>query len=169
MPEPKAHADERPALEQLLRKIPGFRGYLEKQYRRESDALGRKHLADRLERAKRGLNDYALQLVSAGQLDGGPVCDRLRAKLDRLIGRIRGAMQGYSGMFDLVQIDEAVLDKVYDFDISLVDRVEILADGIEKLPAATASPTEAIAPLQSQLAAIEQEWDQREDILKGLG
>ena len=78
-------------------------------------------------------------------------------------------MQGYSGMFDLVQIDEAVLAKVYEFDISLVDRVEILADGIEKLPAATVTPTEAVAPLQAQLAAIEQEWDQREDILKGLG
>ena len=169
MPEPKTHADQRPALEQLLRKIPGFHGYLEKQYRRESDALSRKHLGDRLDRAKRGLNEYALQLVNAGKLDGGPVCDRLRAKLDRLIGRIRGAMQGYSGMFDLVQIDEKVLDKVYDFDIALIDRVEILADAIEKLPSATGSPTEVIAALQSQLAAIEQEWDQREDILKGLG
>lgn len=168
MPEPKSHAADRPALEQLLRKIPGFRGYLEKQYRRESDALGRKHLADRLERAKRGLSDYSLFLVNAGKLDGGPACDRLRAKLDRMIGRIRGAMQGYSGMFDLVQIDEKILDKVYDFDISLVDRVEILADGIEKLALSKAEPAEALEPLQTQLTAIEQDWEQRENILKGL-
>src|SRR5262245_45757160 len=117
MAEPKSHAQSRPWLEDLLRRVPGFRGYLEKEYRRESDALQRETLADRLMRSKRGLDDYARRLVDAGQISDVSQCDRLRSKLDRLIGRLRGAMQGYSGMFDLVQIDEKVLDRVYEHDV----------------------------------------------------
>lgn len=164
MPEPKTHAQNRPALERLLGYLPGFHGYLEKSYRRESDALERQFLADRLDRAKRGLDAYARDLVDSGQLDGITACDRLRGRLDRLLGRIRGAMQGYSGMFDLVRVDEARLDKVYEHDVKLLEQVDRLAEGLEKLSGGPA----ALSPLVQQVAEMETAWDQREDLLRGL-
>ena len=164
MPEPKLHAENRPALERLLHYIPGFKGYLEKSYRRESDALQRQCLADRLERSKRGLNEYTRNLVDGGHLDALGPCERLRARLDRLLGRIRGAMQGYSGMFDLVRVDEARLDKVYDHDLALLEKVDGLADGIEHLH----GEVSAVPSLIQQLDELEKAWDQREDLLKGL-
>ena len=139
MPEPKVHAQTRPLPERLLKYIPGFRGYLEKSYRRESDALQRQFLADRLERAKRALDGYARSLVDAGHLESLTSVDRLRVRLDRMIGRIRGAMQGYSGVFDLVRVDEARLDKIYEHDLALVERVDGLAEGIEHLTGETAA------------------------------
>lgn len=168
MPEPKSHAQSRPWLESLLRRVPGFKGYLEKEYRRESDALQRDLLADRLQRSKRGLDDFARRLVDAGDISELPQCDRLRSKLDRLIGRIRGAMQGYSGMFDLVQIKEATLDRVYEHDVKLLDQVEALATGVEQLASSGSRPSEALPPLVTQLNAIEQAWDGRTDLLKGV-
>lgn len=164
MPEPKTHAQNRPVLERLLGYLPGFHGYLEKSNRRESDALERQFLADRLERAKRGLDAYARSLVDSGELAGVAPCERLRGRLDRLLGRIRGAMQGYSGMFDLVRVDESRLDKIYEHDVKLLEQVDRLADGLEKLQGSSA----AIAPLMQQVAEIETAWDQREDLLKGL-
>ena len=116
MPEPMKHAEDRNAFETVLRYIPGFRGYLEKEYRRESDALQRQWLSDRLDRSKRGLDDFGRSLVEAGKLDEVVQCDRLRGRIDKLSSRIRGAMKGYSGIFDLVRIDESVLDEVYRFD-----------------------------------------------------
>ena len=107
MPEPRQHTEHRNALESLLRHIPGFRGYLEKEYRRDSDALQRTWLSDRLQQAKRSLDTVSSQLADAGRLDLLTQYDRLRAKLDKLIARIRGAWQGYSGIFDLVRIDES--------------------------------------------------------------
>ncbi len=53
MPEPRQHAQSRGWIESIGRRIPGFKGYLEKEYRRDSDALQRTWLADRLQRAKR--------------------------------------------------------------------------------------------------------------------
>jgi hypothetical protein len=168
MPNPSDHTKQRGAIESVLRKIPGFKGYLEKEYRRESDALQRTWLADRLARSKRGIDDLAGALAAAGRLDALPECDRLRARVDKLIGRVRGAMQGYSGFFDLVQVDEALLDRVYQHDVSIMDRFEEAAEAIEKLGTAVDDPGAALATASAQVRALDESWDLRVDMLKGL-
>lgn len=168
MPEPKKHAESRGVIESVLQWIPGFRGYLKKDNRRESDALQRDWLADRLQRSKRGLDNYARTLADAAELDTLPEVDRLRGQLDKLIGRIRGAMQGYSGFFDLVDIDQAVLDRVYEYDVSLMEQVARLADDVDQLGSRQDESAADLAPIRGQIATAEEAWDQREDILKGL-
>ena len=81
-------------------------------------------------------------------------------------------MAGYSGVFDLVQVDEALLDRVYEHDLLLMDRVEMVSSEIEKLQALPAeSDAEAIVRgLSTEIDEIEARgWDRREDLLKGLG
>jgi len=168
MPEPIRHTENRGQIETLLRRIPGFRGYLEKEYRRESDELQREWLADRLQRSKRGLDAYALQLADAAKIDTLPMVDRLRSRLDRLISRIRGAMQGYSGFFDLVQVDEALLDRVYEYDVALMEDVATLADQIDALAGRAEEADQLVPPLLGEIQKIEEAWDRREDVLKGL-
>jgi hypothetical protein len=168
MPDPKQHAQNRNWLESLGRQIPGFRGYLEKEYRRESDALQRNYLASQLQSSKRGLNDYARTLTDAGQLDALPQLERLRHRLDKLIARITSAMQGYSGMFDLVRVKEDVLDQVYEHDTGLVDEVMALSVAVDALGTKTEPPAALIAPLMKQIDEIDDAWNKREEILKGL-
>lgn len=168
MPEPKKHADSRGWIETVLRYIPGFRGYLEKEYRRESDDLQRDWLADRLQRSKRGLDEYTRKLAEAAEIDAIPMCDRLRGKIDKIIGRIRGAMQGYSGFFDLVEVDEARLDQVYQHDVDMMENVAALAERVEGLASEAKPPAEVIPEMMNSVEEIEQQWDAREDILKGL-
>lgn len=168
MPEPKQHAEKRNPIESVLRSIPGFRGYLEKEYRRESDELQRAWLADRLQRSKRGLDKYALALAEAGRLDALPQVDRLRARLDRLIGRIGGAMQGYSGFFDLVRIDEQVLSRVYEHDLAQMEQVAKLADNVEAMGGKPDTDDQLVPLLVLAIESLEDAWNRREDILKGL-
>ena len=163
MPDPRQHTQNRGTLESILRRIPGFRGYLEKEYRRDSDALQREWLADCLVRSKRSLDDHTRSLADAGNIDSLPQWDRVRLRIDKLSARIRGAMRGYSGWFDLVQIDEAVLDRVYDYDAKLLDQVEQFGKELEQIKSET-KPTDLIARLEQ----LEQAWDGREDILKGV-
>ena len=168
MRDPKEHTQSRNWIETVLRYIPGFRGYLEKEYRRESDELQREWLASRLQQAKPGLDDYGRTLLEAGNLDALPQIDRLRTRLDKIIGRIASAMQGYSGIFDLVRIDESVLDRVYEHDARLVEEVDALADAIEKLKEKGEEPAAIMPGLLAKIDQLEDAWDQREDILKGL-
>ncbi len=65
MPEPRQQAQSRGWIESILRRIPGFKGYLEKEYRRDSDAVQRTWLADRLQRTKPALDTYGRTLVDA--------------------------------------------------------------------------------------------------------
>jgi hypothetical protein len=168
MPEPREHAKNRGWIESILRRIPGFKGYLEKEYRRDSDALQRTWLADRLQRSKRSLDAYSRTLVDAGKLDAVAQIDRFKGRLDKAIGRLRGAMAGYSGFFDLVQVDDAGLERVYEYDVKMMDAVDALGDNIDKVEHATAEIAPPVAEWNNQLAAVEQSIDHRNDMLKGL-
>jgi len=168
MPEPADHAENRGKIETILRQIPGFRGYLAKEDRRQSDQLQRQWLADRLQRSKRSMDPLARSLADAGQIDVLPEIDRLRGRIDKLIGRIRGGMQGYSGFFDLVQVDEALLDRVYSFDLTLLEQVDAVSATLEELPKQPDRAGELMAQLADQLACAGRQWDLREDMLKGL-
>ena len=98
------------ALMMLVGWIPGFHGYLEKEYRRDSDACSAHGWPINCQRSKRAMDALALKLADAGKLPLLPQCDRLRAKIDELIARIRGAWEGYTGVFDLVKVDQTLLD-----------------------------------------------------------
>jgi phage shock protein A len=168
MPEPSDHAENRNFVETILRHVPGFRGYLEKEYRRDSDALQRKYLADRLQRAKQGLDDLGRTLVDAGQIDLLPQIDRVRSRLEKLIWRIRSAMQGYSGLFDLVRIDEHLLDHVYQHDMDLMQAVDTLGKAIEQLAGQKDQVATALPDVLRQIDELGRQWDAREDLLRGL-
>lgn len=166
--DPKQHASGRGWIETIARYIPGFSGYLEKGYRRESDRLLRSGLADRLQRGKQGINDYMLMLTNAGQLDQLPACEQTRAKLDRVISRLRGSVSGYSGFFDFVQKKEDDLDAVYAHDHGLIEQVDALAQQMQNLSSATEQPARLMSQLDNGLRDLEQQIDKREDLLRGL-
>lgn len=168
MPEPKEHAENRNFVETILRYIPGFRGYLEKEYRRDSDELEREWLADRLQRSKRAIDELTRPLADRGQIDVLPQVDRLRGRMDKLIARIRGAMQGYSGFFDLVRVREDLLDRVYEHDVALMQEVDALGRAVEALPEEQDRIASRLTDLFEQVDGLEQRWDTREDMLKGL-
>jgi len=117
-------SDQRNWLEKLSDKIPGYAGYVAKERRRDVDKLHREHLAERLRLAKQPLNDLMRELSSSGRLfEVGPV-DRVLKKLDQVENRVRFASYGYAGFFDAVKIEEPQLERIYRFDLALVEKVE---------------------------------------------
>ena len=170
MPDPREHMENRPLLERILQYLPGFSGYMQRERRREADALQRNFLADRLQRAKRAIDEVSRELTSRGMIDLLGDLDRLRGKIDKLMAQIRGAMHGYSGFFDLVQIDEKVLDRVYEHDADMLDRVEELAEMVEDLPLER-DPSQIAGRVQKcidQTHEVERVFAMRAEILQGL-
>lgn len=167
--DPSRHAEDRNPLEALGRSIPGFKGYLEKEYRRDSDYLARQALANRLDRAKPSLDTYMRNLVDAGNLDALPQCERLRTRIDGLLNAIRSAERGYSGIFDYVRVDEQRLTDVYDQDMQLLDDAREAAETLEALATSTAPPAEALPPVERQIEEFSRLFARRGEALKGLG
>ena len=168
MGEPSHHADRRGIVESILRKIPGFRGYLEKEYRRESDHLARMWLADLVSKCKSSLDRFQRALLDAGKIDALDDCERVRTRLDTLGSRISGAVRGYSGFFDFVRVDEALLDDVYDLDMSMIGQIESVEASISKLLPDDASPEQSLAAVLAEVEGLHREFDKRGELLEGL-
>lgn len=131
--------DQRNWLERLSAKIPGYGGYVDKERRRDTDKLHRERLADRLRSFKNPLNDIMRELSNGGRLfEVGPV-DHAIKKLDRIENRVRFASYGYSGFFDVVKIDAARLDSIYQSDLALVERADQVEARVNQLKGQAAS------------------------------
>jgi hypothetical protein len=116
-------ASSRNPVEELLLKIPGFQGYLNKEYRRESDKLHRMYLAEKLDTVKRSIGELQTSLVDEGRIKALSAFDKLVNKLDATISRLKYADQGYSGFFDTVKIDDRELEIIHQLDLDLVNEV----------------------------------------------
>jgi hypothetical protein len=157
-------------LESFISKVPGYKGYKEKEQRREADKLLRDYLVRQFEEQQRKLNDQKLQLVSSGLIDLVDDLDRASTRLESFIIKIRTASQGYAGFFDAVKVKEGELDALYNFDNALLEGVPRLEASISNLSSAIMAK-EGVAQGISDLVALTGElndtWAKREDVLTG--
>jgi hypothetical protein len=118
-------------LEKIMLVVPGFRGYKEKEQRREADKLIRNFIYSGLHEARNDLQDI-YQAVADGRTpeDLRPI-DQLTAIFDRVSEKVNHASYGYAGFFDAIKIDEDDLDRMIDFDTQLIDGAKGLAQRVE--------------------------------------
>jgi hypothetical protein len=130
--------------EKLVRTIPGYHGYKEKDIRRDADKILRTYVAGKFDEQRRRLSDLQLQLISGGQLDLLDDLDRAVRKVQTLVDRIRTATYGYAGFFDAVKVQEPQLDALYAFDSALLEQVTQVAAAVKAL-AATLTTKQGVA------------------------
>jgi len=158
-------------IEKIASYIPGYAGYKEKEVRRETDARLRRHIASILSSAAAQL---ALSPTDARAVAANPdarfLWDSVRATLDKVTQKIDKAPHGYSGFFDMVKVDEAVLERVYMHDLSLVDAAKKVSDAVASLKAlrpGTAEWADALRQILAALESLDAAVDERNKILKG--
>jgi hypothetical protein len=159
---------ERGRIESFIGKIPGYKGYKEKEMRREADKLLRDALARRLEEQVRRLPDIQKQLLSRGQIEWLDDVESAQMKLQTFIKRLKTATYGYAGFFDAVRVKEDDLDRLYTFDLSLDEQVDDITAAIDTLTTSTQENVgEAIAQLNEAARAANETFSRREDVIKG--
>jgi hypothetical protein len=124
--------DQRGGFAKLLSKIPGFKGYMEKETRRDADKIVRDMAAakftDQLDRLTELQND----LLSNGGFEFVDDVEQSAVKLRTFIDRVKTAPRGYAGLFDAVQVKEDQLDQLYNFDNQLLSEADNLALAIDQ-------------------------------------
>jgi hypothetical protein len=153
-------------LERLGEKIPGYRGFQDRELRRDVDRLLREHLASELGRLKAALRDRARAFTDAGKIGALNGFDRLDRQLDGLSQAVRFSDYGATGLFAPVKIGEPELARIYQFDLSVVDDLARLESEIAALPAPGAEdPGPALQRLQEAARALDGKWRQREQVI----
>lgn len=165
--------EERGLLEKIISYIPGYRGYKEKEWRRESDRLVRMEIANRLRMAKDSMKRSLANPIIAQIISGEDMwrLDTLLSRLDRVIQRIDKAVAGYAGMFDAIKVREDKLDMVLQHDLSLIERAEIIrtsAESIAKMDPRSERWRKLIDELMTRAEELDVLVDRRNEILRGL-
>lgn len=158
--------------ERLLAALPGFRGYKEKELRRESDRLIRNHLYLKLSKSKTDLREIFKTVTARRMFDAMSTMDKVVAKMDRIVEKVNHASYGYSGFFDIVKIKEENLDRMIEFDNSLMDDVDKIADHIKNFKSEVLAQKfdnvrNNIQTLDETLDAFEEAFDKREEVILG--
>lgn len=119
----------------LVSYIPGFGGYVERQNRRDADALLRETVARRFEEQWSRVSNLQVELVNSGMIKYVDDVEKAALALRTFIDKISTAARGYSGLFDAVKINEKELEAIYQFDAAFFDLGDQVKSGLDNLEA----------------------------------
>ena len=153
----------------ILGKIPGFKGYIERTSRRNADKILREQITLEYTELWKRIGEIQSDMASSGELLYLDDLETAATKLQTFIDKVSGAAYGYSGFFDFVRVNEAVLDDVYDHDMALMADVAALLDASEQLAAGTADGKISIDSLLGRVEDLHKKFDGRSALLEGLG
>lgn len=161
--------DQMSGIEKLAAKIPGYKGYKEKELRREADKLLRDHIVNRMRTVKTQLDGLQQDLIGAGKFDLLDETGSAATQIQTFIDRVRTASYGYGGLFDAVRVKEEDLDRVYAFDNTLLSYAERIESAVNNARAGVeGEDARALILLVRDLAReANTTFDERQDVLRG--
>ena len=139
-------------LEKIELLIPGFRGYKQKELRREDDKLLRTRICEELKNIKK---DFEYMEDGIENIDELRECENVIQQIQKLIDKIEHADYGYAGFFDRVHIDEEELDKIYEHDEKILRKIKEIKE------------REDSKKVLKDLRIIEEEFEKRERLTMG--
>lgn len=149
--------------------IPGFKGYIERQSRRDSDKLLRETIAGRFEELWQRVSALQRDFISRGEIASVDDLEAAAIQLRTFADRVRRATRGYSGLFDAVKINEAELGQIYTYDATMLQLSDDVGRAIDNVEASIGSDglPAAIRNLVSTARHCQQVFDQRQEVVVG--
>jgi len=159
--------ENRGLLKKIELSIPGFRGYRVREDIRTADNILRVYIADKMEtEIKKPVEAIREKLTKSLELDA--ICDvgECINQIKGLEAQIRHAEQGYSGISPQVRIEEDELNKIYEFDVTLLARLQDIQLKVQSLDNVvlnnkTNELIMEIDEIKKQLKVFENTFDQR--------
>jgi hypothetical protein len=158
-------------LESLVARIPGFKGYHEKQARRTADRMLRDYIAEELQKRISRLTRLENRLLDKHGLKYVNATREAKTRLQTYHDKVQTAAPKYDGMFAQVKIDEADLDKIYAFDeaqIRYVDQFDTALDAVEQALDTPENLDAAIEQVHAVATEAIEAFSLRDEVLTGL-
>jgi len=163
-------SSEMDPFKKILRKIPGFKGYIERQARRDSDKLLREMLADSFEQQWGRISTLQRDFINQGEISWVDDLEAAAIKLRTFSDRLRRAPRGYAGLFDAVKINESELDQIYQYDAKMLDLVDEVSKAIDNVELSVGS--DGLPAAIRNLKSVSQEcidvYDKRKEVILNI-
>ena len=151
----------------LASKIPGFKGYVERQNRRDSDKLIRDTIYRRFRELEGRVSDLQVEFINQGEIKYTNDLEKSALRLRTFADRVRTAPRGYSSLFEAVKINEAELAKLYEYDATLLDKADDVGRAIDNIQASVGTDglPAAIRNLQTLSKECIKAYDRRQEVV----
>ena len=156
----------------LASHIPGFKGYVERQNRRDADKLLRDTVVRRFDEQWKRASQLQVEMVSQGMIAYVDDMERAALQLRTFIDKMSTAPRGYSGLFDAVKINEKELEAIYQYDAAFFDLAEQVGralDNVEASLADEAALPAAIRNVTSIARMAVETYNRRSEVVVGDG
>ena len=117
----EASKDNRGIFERICLWIPRYRGYKQKNIRRDVDKEIRSEVARAIEECKSVLAEIQRGVVENGDVQMAKTVERVRVKTDTYLKNIESAEAGYSGIWEATKTLEDELEAVMEWDAKLLE------------------------------------------------
>ena len=141
--------------------LPGYKGYVMREEKRNTDKKVRDELAKRIENAKLMIIDFQQDLIKKNNIALCQEWDLIRKLVDTLFSKIKYAAHGESSFFSEKQLKENELDEIYNLDLILVNNVEMVCKSIESYIQDSLNPK----PINKMVRDIEVSLDNRNNYI----
>ena len=174
MPDVRQQVEEdRGLLKKIQLVIPGFRGYRKREDIRAADSILRLQMADGLVKLREGLEESRRAMTDDYQTKNIERIGGVINKARTLEGKVRHAEQGYSGFSPAVRIEEGELNRLYEFDASMISSIQRM-DGDQAALLATVQAGDQngarakLDEIRDELVAFERTFEDRIPVVAGI-
>ncbi len=112
--------------------LPGYRGYRDKNLRREVDKEVRREAYRSLSECKTDLAEINRILISVN-FDLAKDADRIRTKADTYLKKVESVESGYSGLWEPIKVLQDELNEVIEWDAKLLESGAFLREKTSEL------------------------------------
>jgi len=128
--------------------IPGYRGYAEREGRRQCDKLLREQVVSMLEQCETAINALIDENIKNRNPEKTKFFEDSRKRLNTLTAKIKFSPYGASAFFSNSQIKESELEQIYEKDLEILERANSFKQFIEDKNSADVNlPIEGIGAL----------------------
>ncbi|HXF04237.1 MAG TPA: hypothetical protein VNM72_02340 [Blastocatellia bacterium] len=153
----------------LLRQwVPGYAGYADRQHRRACETAYRQYLADQVSALQPPLDRVIRALADQGKVIEVLPLERTRQRLADIEQKIRTTDYASSAFFEGTVLEETALDRLYQYDLVLIEQVRDLHRQIEQFERGHPSQEDLVAgeTLEAAAVALSAEFEQRTDLIR---
>jgi len=154
----------------LLKIIPGYHGYKNKEERRETDILIRNKAIRELEQAEKKFVDSLEPAVDAGNSKLMSILEKIRGEVRIFVTKIKNAEAGYKPGWNLIEIREKQLEQAISVDAEIVlESIEIkdIAEDVADKALMGEDVTDSVREALKKMNGIKKLFEERKDILSG--
>lgn len=163
--------EQRGSLENLVARIPGFKGYHEKQARRTADRFLRDYIAGQIQECVSRFVRIEKKILDTTGLKFMTKTRDVKTVIQTYHDRVKTAAPKYDGMWAQIKVDVGDLERIYSFDeaqIRYVDQLNQALDVLEQSVTDENKLQEALDSLYEIAVEANDAFKLRDDVITNL-